>query len=57
MYTDLHLLLGELKVESVQVALDVALTSGLGNDTGSILNGPPDQDLHNMCQVEPLVQH
>lgn len=43
--TDLHLLLGELKAEGIQVTPDVALTSGLGDNAGSILDSPPDQHL------------
>lgn len=42
----LELLLGQLKVEGVKVALDVGHTCGLGDDTGPVLDGPSDQDLH-----------
>lgn len=48
--TDLHLLLGELEVKSVQVAPDVALACGLRDHTGTILDGPPDQNLQRSCQ-------
>ena len=42
----LELLLGQLKVEGVKVALDVGHTCGLGDDTGPVLDGPSDKDLH-----------
>ena len=41
----LKLILGELKVQSLQVALDVGNAGGLGDDTGAVLDGPPDQHL------------
>lgn len=47
-FADLKLLLGQLKGESFQVALDVGHTSGLGDHTGAVLDGPPDQDLHTV---------
>ncbi len=42
---NLKLVLGELKVQSLQVALDVGDAGGLGDDTGAVLDGPPDQHL------------
>ena len=44
---DLKFVLGELKVQSLQVALNVGDPGGLGDDTGAVLDGPPDQHLCN----------
>ena len=44
--TDLHLLLGQLNVQSLQVALDVGDTGGLGDHAGAVLDGPSDEHLH-----------
>ena len=46
MCAHLELLLRQLKVEGIKVALDVGHARCLGDDAGSILNGPSDQDLH-----------
>lgn len=42
----LHLLLGQFKIEGIKVALDVGHAGCFRNDTGAVLNGPSDQDLH-----------
>ena len=42
----LEFLLRQFKVEGIKVALDVGHACGFGDDTGPILNGPPDQHLH-----------